>query len=97
MRGLAKFTEVPHSSNVNAVEVVGTKGCIAFGAFALPGVVAGLDALEAEDVETLGQDCIHLARVAARAGESRLRGEKKQTNQKWKQTAAGIQGHWQRY
>ena len=62
------------SADVDAVEVVGPEGGVALGALPLPGVVAALDALEAEDVEALGQHRVLLAGVAAGAGQPGLRG-----------------------
>ena len=58
--------------DVDAVEVVGAEGRVALGALPLPGVVARLDALEAEDVEALGQDGVLHPRVATRAGQTSL-------------------------
>lgn len=55
------------------MEVIGTKGSIALGAFPLTGVVARLDAVEAEDVEAFGEHGVLLARVAAGTGELSLR------------------------
>lgn len=52
-------------TNVNAVEVVGSEGGVAFGALPLARVVARLDALEAEDVEALGQYSVLHPGVAA--------------------------------
>ncbi len=49
---------------------MGPEGGVAFGALPLAGVVAALDALEAEDVEAFGQHRVLLARVAARARQA---------------------------
>lgn len=54
------------SADVNAVEVVGSESGVALGALPLTCVVARLDALEAENVETLGQHRVLHPRVAAR-------------------------------
>lgn len=51
------------------MEVVGTKGGVALGALPLAGLIAAPHALEAENVETLGKDCILLAGVTAGAGQ----------------------------
>lgn len=53
-------------TNVNPMEVIGSEGCVALGAFPLPGVVASLDALEAEDMKALGQHSVLHSGVAAR-------------------------------
>lgn len=55
-----------HLTNVNPMEVIGSKGCVALGAFPLPGVVASFDALEAEDMKALGQHSVLHSGVAAR-------------------------------
>lgn len=57
--------EMVASADVNAVEVIGSEGGVALGAFPLPCVVARLHTLEAEDVEALGQYGILHSRVAA--------------------------------
>lgn len=62
------------SADIDAVKVVGAKGCIALGALPLAGVIASFDALKAEDVEALGEDSILLACVAAGAGQLGLGG-----------------------
>lgn len=54
------------------MEVVGPEGCVALGALALPGVVARLHALKAEDVEALGEHRVLLAHVAAWARQAGL-------------------------
>lgn len=53
-------------ADVNAVEVVGSESGVALGALPLTRVVARLDALEAENVEALGQHRVLHPRVAAR-------------------------------
>lgn len=63
------------SGDVDAVEVVGSEGAVALGAFPLPGVVAHLQTLVAEDVETLGEDGLLVPRVAAGAAQLGLSGE----------------------
>lgn len=55
------------SANVDSVEVVCSEGGVALGALPLARVVARLDALEAEDVVTLGQHGVLHPRVAAGA------------------------------
>lgn len=52
-------------ADVNAMEVVGSESSVALGALPLACVVARLNALEAEDVEALCQDCILHTGVAA--------------------------------
>ena len=54
------------------VEVVGTKGGIAFGAFSSPVVVALSDALKAEDMSAFVQDGVFLARLAGGTGHGLL-------------------------
>lgn len=56
------------------MEVIGTKGRIALGAFPLAGVIARLDTFKAEDVKTFSEDSILLAHVATRAGQLGLEG-----------------------
>lgn len=51
--------------DVDAVEVVGPKAGVALGALPLPGVVARLQALVTEHVETLGEHRLLVACVAA--------------------------------
>lgn len=48
------------------MEVIGSEGGVALGALPLTRVIACLNALEAEDVEALGQDRILHPRIAAR-------------------------------
>lgn len=52
-------------TNVNAMEVIGSEGGVAFGALPLACVVARLNALKAEDVEALGQHSVLHPGVAA--------------------------------
>lgn len=70
------------SADVNAVEVVGSESGVALGALPLTCVVARLDALEAENVEALGQHCVLHPRVAARTRETGLGEGKKPLEQK---------------
>lgn len=63
---------MPGSADVDAMEVVGTKGSVALGALPLAGLIAAPHALEAEHVEALSKNCILLAGVAAGAGQPRL-------------------------
>lgn len=62
LRGACVCAALP---NVNAVEVVGSESGVALGALPLTCVVARLDALEAENVEALGQHRVLHPRVAA--------------------------------
>lgn len=55
--------------DVDAVEVVGPEASVALGALPLPGVVARLQALVAEHVETLGEHRLLVACVAARTAQ----------------------------
>lgn len=59
--------------DVDAVEVVGAEGTVALGALPLSGVVAHLQTLVAEDVETLGEHRLLVSRVAAGAAQLGLR------------------------
>ena len=52
---------------INAVEIVGTEGGVAFGAFPLARLVARLDAREAKYVEAFGQDGVLALDLARRA------------------------------
>lgn len=70
--GSAQAEALEASANVDPVEVVGPKGRVTLGALALPGVIACLHTLEAEDVEALGEHCVLLAHVAARACQAGL-------------------------
>lgn len=65
-----------HLGDVDAVEVVGSEGAVALGTLPLPGVVAHLQTLVAEDVETLGEHRLLVPRVAARAAQLRLQTHK---------------------
>lgn len=58
--------------DVDAVEVVGPEGTVTFGALPLSGVVARLQTLVAENVETLGEHRLLVAGVAARTTQLRL-------------------------
>lgn len=62
----------PKSANVDAMEVVGPKSRVALGTLALPGIVAGLHAFKAEDMEALGEHGVLLAHIAAGAGQAGL-------------------------
>lgn len=59
-------------ADVDAMEVVGPEGRVAFGALPLACVVARLNALEAEDVEALCQHSILHPGVAARTRKTCL-------------------------
>lgn len=65
-------SRVMGSADVDTVEVMGTKGCVALGALPLAGLIAAPHALKAENVEALGKNCILLAGVTAGAGQPRL-------------------------
>ena len=69
------------STNVDAMEIIGTKSSIALGTFALAGVIAGLYTLKAENMKTLGKYSILFTHVATGTGQTCL-GKKKisQTN-----------------
>ena len=54
---------------VNAVVVVSSEGGVTLGTLAVPRLVARLQAVEAEDVETLRQDGILLVCLACRTGQ----------------------------
>lgn len=60
------------STDVDPVEVIGSKGSIALGALTLPGVITCFHTLKAEDVKTLCEDSILFAHVTARAGQAGL-------------------------
>ncbi len=60
---------------INAVIVVGSKGGVTLGTLAVSRLVARLQAVEAEDVETFGQDGVLLVRLAGRAGQLLLLGK----------------------
>lgn len=68
------------SADVDSMEVMGTKGCVALGTLPLTGLIAAPHALEAENVEALGKDCILLAGVTAGAGQPCL-GQAKASDQ----------------
>lgn len=67
-------------ADVYAVEVIGPEGGVALGALPLARVVSRFHALEAEDVEALGQHGVLHSRVTARAGQTRLGTRKGQKN-----------------
>ncbi len=60
---------VDRLGEINAVIVVGSKGGVTLGTLAVSRLVARLQAVEAEDVETLGEDGVLLVRLACRAGK----------------------------
>lgn len=62
----------PRLGDVNAVEVVGSKGTVTLGALPLSGVVTHLQAFVAEHVEALGEHRLLIAHVAAGAAQLRL-------------------------
>lgn len=68
------------SGDVDAVEVVGAECAVALGALPLPRIVAHLQTLVAEDVETLGEDGLLVPRVAAGAAQFGLRRENIRAN-----------------
>ena len=59
--------------DVDAVKVVGPEAGVTLGTLPLPGVVACLQTLVAEDVETLGEHRLLVTCVAAWAAQFRLR------------------------
>lgn len=61
--------------DVDAVKVVGSEGAVALGALPLPGVVAHLQTLVTEDVETLGEHRLLVPGVAAGAAQLGLQTE----------------------
>lgn len=61
------------STDVDAMEIVGTKGSITLGTFALAGIIASLHTLKAEDVKALGKDSILFTHVATRTGQACLK------------------------
>lgn len=71
------------SLDVDAVEVVAAEAGVALGAFALPGLVPCLDALDAEHVEALGEDGVLVVHVAAGAAQLGL----------WKGESVILGGH----
>lgn len=60
------------STDVDPMEVVGTKGSIALGALTLPGVIACFHTLKTEDMKTLCEHSILFAHVTAWAGQAGL-------------------------
>lgn len=64
------------STNVDAMEIIGTKSSITLGTFALAGVIAGLHTLKAENMKTLGKYSILFTHVATWTGQACL--EKKE-------------------
>lgn len=60
------------STNVDPVEVIGTKGSIALGALTLPGVIPCFHTLKTEDMKALCEHSILFAHVAAWAGQAGL-------------------------
>lgn len=63
---------------VNAVVVVGPEGGVALGALAVACFVARLQAVEAENVETLRQDGVFLVCLARRTGQLILKQRQQQ-------------------
>lgn len=63
-------------SDVDAVEVVGSKRAVALGALPLSGVVTHLQTFVAENVETLGEHRLLVPRVTAGASQLGLKAEK---------------------
>lgn len=60
------------STNVDPMEVVGTKGSITLGALTLPGVIACFHTLKTEDMKALCEHSILFAHVTAWAGQAGL-------------------------
>lgn len=72
LRSLPLFCSWLGSTYVDAMEIVGTKGSITLGTFALAGIIAGLHTLKAENVKTLGKDSILFTHVATWTGQACL-------------------------
>lgn len=68
------------STYVDAMEIVGTKGSVTLGTFALAGVIAGLHTLEAENMKALGKYSILFTHVATWTGQACL-GKKRNQSQ----------------
>jgi len=60
------------STDVDPMEVIGTKGSIALGALTLPGVIACFHTLKTEDMKALCEHSILFAHVTAWAGQAGL-------------------------
>lgn len=67
------FIEFLDLSDVNAMEVVGSKSSIALGTFPLPIVIAGLQALITEDMETLCKHSLLIPGITTGATQLSLR------------------------
>lgn len=61
------------STNVDAMEIIGTKRSITLGTFALTGVIACLHTLKAENMKTLGKYSILFTHVATWTGQAGLK------------------------
>lgn len=61
------------STNVDPMEVVGTKGSVALGALTLPGVIACFHTLKTEDMKALCENSILFAHVTAWASQAGLK------------------------
>lgn len=64
-------------TNVDTMEIIGTKRGITLRTFALTGVIACLHTLKAENMKTLGQYGVLFTHVATRTGQACLKKKKK--------------------
>lgn len=55
------------------MEVISPKSSIAFGAFALSGLITSSDAFSTEHMKAFGEDCVLLPATAARTVQLSLR------------------------
>jgi len=60
------------STNIDAMEIIGTKRGVTLGTFALTGVIACLHTLKAENMKTLGQYGVLFTHVATWTGQACL-------------------------
>lgn len=65
------------STNVDTMEIIGTKRGVTLGTFALTGVIACLHTLKAENMKTLGQYGVLFTHVATWTGQACLKKKKK--------------------
>lgn len=61
------------STDVDAMEIIGTKSSIALGTFALAGIIACFHTLKTENVKTLGKYSILFTHVATWTGQACLK------------------------
>lgn len=67
------FIEFLDLSDVNAMEIIGSKSSIALGTFPLPIVIAGFQALVTEDMETLCKHSLLIPGITTGATQLSLR------------------------